>query len=116
MRLTLAAAIVAILLPACSENEKCEATEPCALPDLEVTSVSIGPSTGAHPVTGLAVVDSLGVTYTVTNRGGSESDTAVAVIEVGFEQYRTQSVPKLRSGESTTRTVAFSPPQPGYEY
>ena len=98
-------------LPACTEekpSEECGPTASCvpAEADLVITSVSVGPSSRTHPVTGRRVVDSLNVTYQVKNAGGTTSQAARSTVSAfGYQRYAGDSLPALQPGQSVTRVV-----------
>src|SRR5688500_4830163 len=110
-----AAFLVLAAVTACSEeSSECGPTASCVPPvaDVQVSDVVIASGSRTHPATGLPVVDSIRVSYKVTNAGGSASAAMGALMGIpGLTGDAVlDSVPALQPGESMTRTVAWLAP------
>ena len=96
------------MVTACThDGGNCGPTADCITPsaDLEVTAVTVGSPARTHPVTGLRVVDSLRVTYTVRNAGTASSDTTRALVSALPSHERLDTLLPLAPGESVTRNT-----------
>jgi hypothetical protein len=98
------------MFAACTnDGGSCGPTADCVAQaaDLEVTAVTVGSPARTHPVTGLRVVDSLRITYTVRNAGALVSDTTRLVVSAGngWQYERADTVPPLAPGQSVTRST-----------
>jgi hypothetical protein len=106
------AAVAVLMLAACThDGGNCGPTADCVAPaaDLEVTAVTVGSPARTHPVTGLRVVDSLSVTYTVRNAGPIASDTTVVRISMsGVSLERSDTLLPVAAGQSVTQTATFA--------
>lgn len=96
------------MLAACTnDGGTCGPTADCVIPgaDLEVTAVTVGSPGRTHPVTGLRVVDSLRVTYTVRNAGTASSEKTLALVAALQTSEALDTIAPLAPGASVTRST-----------
>jgi hypothetical protein len=106
------AGAVLLTLAACTnDGGTCGPTAECIAPaaELEVSAVTVGSAARTHPVTGLRVVDSLRISYTVRNVGAISSDTTPVrvTVPISWPYDRFDTLPPIAAGQSVTRTMLF---------
>jgi hypothetical protein len=111
-------ALTCILLAVgCSDDgAECGPTASCVPPveqvqDLEVTAVTVGTPGRTHPQTGLRVVDSVVISYTIANRGNAPSlpEQVVGSATIGGRyQYAIDSIGALAPGQTVSGTISVS--------